>query len=161
MKAGIFDIDGTLLKDKGDVEAVVKPLRSLASMTYYAEDFKTVILTARAEEVREQTVSALKEREVVFDELIMRNNQEMNKPDYLYKKNKIDELRERGFEIDFAVEDRGRVAKMLEQEDITCLKMPEKHRYRHRLFDELRRLYPYTPKPLKKIYVSRYKKKFN
>ena len=160
MKVGIFDIDGTLIKNEGDVETIVKPLRSLASITYHAEDFKTVILTARAEEVREETIKVLENREVVFDELIMRSNEELSKPDYLYKKDKIEDLRDRGFNIDFAVEDRGRVAKMFEKENIKCLKMPEDNRFRHRIVDELRRLYPLTPERLRKIYLSRYKKRF-
>ncbi len=160
MKAGIFDIDGTLVREENGVEEVVKSLRSLATMTYHAEDFKAVVLTARSDEVRTETEEMLEENEVLYDELHMRDSSDMNKPDYLFKKQKIDELREDGVEIDFAVEDRGKVARMFEEEDITCLKMPETHRIRHSFFDGLRKLYPLAPRFLKNLYLRRYRKNF-
>lgn len=160
MKAGIFDIDGSLIREENGVEDVVEPLRNLASLTYHSEDFRTIVLTARSEEIREETEELLEEKEVPYDRLYMRKNREMNKPDYLFKKDRLEQLREEGFEIDFAVEDRGKVAKMFEAEGVDCLKMPETHRIRHNFFDRLRRIYPYVPSPVKKIYLSLYRRNF-
>lgn len=160
MKAGIFDIDGTLVREENGVEEVVKSLRSLAAMAYHAEDFKAVVLTARSDEVRTETEEMLEENEVVYDELYMRDSSDMNKPDYLFKKQKIDELREDGVEVDFAVEDRGKVARMFEEEGITCLKMPERKKLQHSVLDWLRKFYPFAPGFVKEFYLRRYRKKF-
>ena len=98
MKAGIFDIDGTLIREENGAEQVVEPLRNLASLAYHSEDIKVIVLTARSEEVRDKTEKLLQDNEIQYDRLYMRGNKDMNKPDYLFKKKKLDELRWEGFE---------------------------------------------------------------
>lgn len=165
MKAAIFDIDDTLLSSNKEDEEddFIQSARSLLERTNQDEETLTVLLTARAEEIRDETVEKLNEAGISFDRLYMRPENRFEVRDEIYKKNILDELRREGLEISFAVDDKNFVAEMWRNNNVTCLEMPERQYLKNRFYRKTRKLYPLLPRPLQKVfqryYRHRYRKK--
>lgn len=159
MKAAVFDLDGTLLEDND--EKARKGVKNLLKLVSAARDFKPIILTARTEEIREDTEKTLEELQLPYERLYMRPDSRIDEPDHVFKSGILQELRENGLEVEFAVEDKETVREMWEENNVTCLGIPEKHSLEHRVTDKLRKLFPYLPGKLRKIYLGLYKRRFS
>lgn len=160
MKAGIFDLDGTLIED-GDDEKARKGVRNLLELTALAKDFEAIILTARTEEIRGETEDLASRLDLKYDRLYMRPDSRIDEPDHVFKRKTLEELRDEGIKVDFAIEDKETVADMWENERIKCLRIPEKHSLEHRITDKLRKTFPYLPESLKTIYLKLYRYHFS
>lgn len=162
MKAAIFDVDDTLVGSKDEEDDFIDSARRLLKRMDEKDDIITVLLTARAEEVRQQTVKKLEASDIDFDRLIMRPENSFGLRDEQFKENVLEKLREEGLEVSFAVDDKNFVSEMWRKNNVTCLKMPEKKYLRHRFYRGMRRIYPKLPGPLKNIfrryYLYRYRK---
>ena len=160
MKAGVFDLDGTLLKTENGEEKAVQGVRSLLNLTRHAEGFEAVILTARTETVEEETRELMDKLDLQYDRFYMRPESEISEPDHVFKKKKLQELRREGIDVEFAVEDKDSVVEMWRSEGVTCLEMPEKHHLTHLLTDRMRSAFPYMPESFRKAYLDLYTKHF-
>lgn len=160
MKAAIFDLDNTLIDEEDDEEQVIGPVKKLSEFVNEKQDYLTIILTARAESVRDETQRLLEENNIDFDELYMRPENDFSLPDEKFKERILDKLRKKDIEIDFVVEDKGPVADMWAENSIDCLKMPDNHQTKHFLIRNLRKVYGKMPSPLKKFYLKFYKHRF-
>ena len=164
MKAAIFDIDDTLIgKDDDEEDDFIESARSLLKNMQEEDDTITVLLTARAEEVRQQTIEKLEESDIDFDRLYMRPEDSFGIKDEDFKENVLNKLRDEGLQISFAVDDKNFVADMWRDNNVTCLKMPEKHMLRHRFYRKIRSIYPLLPSIMqgffRKYYRYRYEKR--
>jgi|GEM_PF-1858864 len=163
MKAAIFDIDDTLVGSEDEEDDFIESARKLLKKMDEKEDTLTVLLTARAEEVRQQTVKTLEASDIDFDRLIMRPEDSFGLRDEQFKENVLEKLREEGLEVSFAVDDKNFVAEMWRENNVTCIKMPERHVVRHRFYRKFRKVYPLLPGSLQNVfrryYRYRYKKR--
>lgn len=159
MKAAIFDIDDTLVGSDDD-DDFIESARSLLENMQEKDDTLTVLLTARAEEVREETVEKLEASDIDFDRLYMRPENSFGIPDEKFKKDILEKLRDEGLEISFAVDDKNFVAEMWRENNVTCLEMPEKKYLRNRFYRKIRRIYPRLPRPLQSIFRKYYRYRY-
>lgn len=161
MKAAIFDIDDTLLSSEDDDEDdFIESARNLLEKMQEDEETLTVLLTARAEEVRQETLRRLDESGIDFDRLYMRPENSFGVKDENFKQNVLNKLREEGLDISFAVDDKSFVADMWRDNNVTCLKMPEKNFLRHRFYRKTRKIYPILPGPLQKAFQRYYRYRY-
>lgn len=160
MKAAIFDLDNTLIDEDDGEEKIIGPVKKLSEFVNENQEYLTIILTARAENVRDETKKLLEEKNIDFDELYMRPSEDFSLPDEKFKESVLDKLRDRGLDIDFVVEDKGSVADMWKENSIDCLKMPENHATRHKLIRYLRKIYGKMPKFIQQTYLKMYKNRF-
>lgn len=159
MKAAIFDIDDTLVGSDED-DDFVESARNLLENMHEKDDTLTVLLTARAEEVRQETLRKLEDSDIDFDRLYMRPEDSFGIPDEKFKKDILEKLRDEGLEISFAVDDKNFVADMWRRNNVTCLEMPERKYLRHRFYRSLRKIYPRLPRPLQKIFRRYYRYRY-
>lgn len=110
MKAAIFDLDDTLIRRYKDdeEEETIEPVKNLAEMIQGSQDYLTIILTARAENIRDETEKLLEKHEIDFDRLYMRPQKDISLPDDRFKESILKKLEKEGLEISFVVEDKGR-----------------------------------------------------
>lgn len=162
MKAAIFDLDDTLIRrDKDDEEEeTIEPVKNLAEMIQGSQDYLTIILTARAENIRDETEKLLEKHEIDFDRLYMRPQKDISLPDDRFKESILKKLEKEGLEISFVVEDKGKVAEMWEKNSIDCLKLPEHHKIRNHWLRRLRKLYGKLPSPIQKLYIKFYEHRY-
>jgi FMN phosphatase YigB (HAD superfamily) len=161
VKAAIFDLDDTLVtREDGELKAV-EPVRELVESAYSREDYRSIILTARAEKVRSETEQLLERYDIDFDELYMRPDSDFSLPDERFKELVLEKLEAEGFDISFVVEDKGSVAEMWERNGIECFKLPERHALRHKFVRKLRKAYRFLPGPLQRLYLSYYRRRFS
>lgn len=161
VKAAIFDLDDTLVRrnEEGQDETI-KPVKHLAEMINGSQDYLTIILTARAENIREETENLLEKHDIDFDRLYMRPEKEISLPDDRFKESILKKLEKEGLEISFVVEDKGKVAEMWEKNSIDCLKLPEHHKIRNHWLRRLRKLYGKLPSSIQKLYIKLYEKRY-
>lgn len=159
MKAAIFDIDDTLLGSDDD-DDVIESARNLLRKMQEDDETVTVLLTARAEEVRQQTLKKLEASDIDFDRLYMRPENSFGVPDEEFKEQMLEKLREEGLEISFAVDDKNFVADMWRENNVTCLKMPEKHVIKHRIYRKMRKIYPLLPAFLQGLFRRYYRRRY-
>lgn len=161
VKAAIFDLDDTLVRrdDEGEDETVT-PVKKLAEMINSSQDTLTIILTARAENIRDETEKLLERHDIDFDRLYMRPEKDFSLPDEKFKESVLKRLEKEGIDISFVVEDKGKVAQMWEKHRIDCLKMPEQHKVKHKWFRTLRKVYGMLPATIQKKYLELYEKRF-
>lgn len=160
MKAAIFDIDDTLLGEDEEDDFIDSARNLLAKMDE-KEDTLTVLLTARAEEVRQETLEKLEESDIDFDRLIMRPQDSFGLRDEQFKENVLEKLRDEGIEVSFAVDDKSFVAEMWRENNVTCLKMPEKHIIRHRFYRMIRKVYPFLPGFMQSLFRRYYRYRYS
>ncbi|MFB6116260.1 MAG: hypothetical protein ABEK10_02000 [Candidatus Nanosalina sp.] len=160
MKAAIFDLDDTLVRNKSGEEVPVKGVRNLLHLAEASNHLESIVLTARTEEVREETINLMDRLDIKYDRFYMRPDSDISKPDDVFKRNVLEDLRDEGISVEFAVEDKKSVAEMWQRQGVECLKMPEKHHLRHELTDILRKFFPYTPEFIRKTYLDQYRKHF-
>ncbi len=161
MKAAIFDIDDTLLSSKEDEEDdFIQLARNLLDRANEDEETLTVLLTARAEEIRDETIEKLNEAGINFDRLYMRPENRFEVRDEVYKKSVLEDLRSEGLDISFAVDDKNFVAEMWRDNNVTCLKLPERQYLRNRFYRKTRKLYPLLPRPLQRLFQRYYRYRY-
>lgn len=162
MKAAIFDIDDTLLSnsEEEDEDDFIQSARNLLERTNEDEETLTVLLTARAEEIRDETVKKLKEAGIDFDRLYMRPENSFGMKDENFKQNILNKLRREGLDVSFAVDDKSFVAEMWRENNVTCLKMPERQYLRNRFYRKTRKLYPLLPRPLQGLFQGYYRYRY-
>ncbi len=153
MKAAVFDIDGTLAIQKGEGlnrfrDIPVEDIRELADIFSERDDYTTILLTARFEDVRNSTEEWLEKNQIDYDRLMMRPRDRFE-TDTEFKEEKLEELRSEGFDVRFAVEDLVSISDMWRENDVTCLQVAENSGGSTSL---LRSLLGLTPSPLRKIY---------
>ena len=154
MKAAIFDIDDTLV---GDDDDFIESARNLLDKMQDDDETLTVLLTARAEEVRDETLKTLENYDIDFDRLYMRPEDSFGVRDEKFKEDILEKLREEGLEVSFAVDDKSFVADMWRRNNVTCLELPEKKYFRNRFYRKIRNIYPKLPGPLKNVFRSYYR----
>lgn len=155
MKAAIFDIDDTLVGDEDD--DFIESARNLLDRMQDDEETVTVLLTARAEEVRQQTIERLEASDIDFDRLYMRPEDSFGVRDEKFKKSILEKLRDEGLEVSFAVDDKSFVADMWRRNNVTCLKLPERKFFRNRFYRKTRKIYPVLPRPLQRVFQRYYR----
>lgn len=161
MKAAIFDLDDTLVRSNEEEEdEAITPVKHLAEMIHGSQDYLTIILTARAENIREETERLLEKHDIDFDRLYMRPEKDISLPDDRFKESILKKLEKEGVEISFVVEDKGKVAEMWEKNSIDCLKLPEHHKIRNHWLRRLRKLYGKLPSPIQKLYIKLYERRY-
>jgi hypothetical protein len=95
-------------------------LAAITLLDIIAADTIVGLLTARPESILDQTVAWLKDYEVRWDLLIMRSRLDhMEAPEM--KRSAVTELRQRGFEPVFAMDDDRRIVSMYDEEDIPAI----------------------------------------
>ncbi|MFB6244846.1 MAG: hypothetical protein ABEJ03_00700 [Candidatus Nanohaloarchaea archaeon] len=156
MKAAIFNLDDTLVTRQDGERNVLEETRELMDSVGEREGYRTIILTARAESVRDETEKLLERFDLEFDELYMRPESEFSLPDDRFKEKILRKLEKDGYDIRFAVEDKKTVADMFSRNGIECLKIPERHTIRHRLVRKLRKI-----NPVQDLYLDFYRKRFS
>jgi arginyl-tRNA synthetase len=161
VKAAIFDLDDTLVTRQGGEEKVLEPVRELVESIEEQDNYCTIILTARAESVRDETEELLDRCGIDFDELYMRPNDDFALTDDRFKEGVLQKLEKEGYDIRFVVEDKGKVADMWARNGVECLKMPERHALRHKFVRKLRRIYGLLPGPLQRLYLDFYRRRFS
>lgn len=160
MKAAIFDVDDTLLGSEDEDDDFIDSARRLLKRMDEKDDVITVLLTARAEEVRQQTIKKLQDSNIDFDRLIMRPENSFGLKDEQFKEDVLKRLRDEGLEISFAVDDKNFVADMWRENNVTCLEMPEKHFIKHRFYRKIRAVYPSLPGFLQSIFQRYYRYRY-
>ena len=160
MKAAIFDVDDTLLGSEDEDDDFIDSARRLLKRMDEKDDIITVLLTARAGEVRQQTIKKLEDSNIDFDRLIMRPENSFGLKDEQFKENVLKRLRDEGLEISFAVDDKNFVADMWRENNVTCLEMPEKHFIKHRFYRKIRTVYPSLPRILQNIFQRYYRYRY-
>lgn len=140
MKAIIVDMDGTLelrgdrvaLAETGDWAAWHKnngngpPNEAVVELcrVYAAAGYKILIATARQECFRKVTELWLTFNGVPWAMMWMRTNDDRRK-DEVVKREMLHHMRECGFEINLAVDDRSRVVAMWREAGLTCFQVAE------------------------------------
>lgn len=128
MKKAIFDLDGTLADNthrlhliKGEEkkwreylgkvkqDELIGPTKEL--LEEVSEDYEIIILTARSNEARDETIEWLNEKDVKFDKLIMLDEGRWNIPDAEFKEEEVLELED----VKIAVDDKESVCKMFKK----------------------------------------------
>jgi hypothetical protein len=84
------------------------------------DDLRVVLLTARPLRVRPQTLAWLDRYKLRWDLLIMRDHGDYT-ASRTFKRDSVDELRERGFDLRLAFEDDRRNVDMFHGEGIPCI----------------------------------------
>jgi arginyl-tRNA synthetase len=161
VKAAIFDLDDTLVTRQRGEEKVLEPVRELVETVDEQDNYCTIILTARAESVRDQTKNLLDRCGIDFDELYMRPDDDFALTDDRFKEGVLQKLEKEGYDIRFVVEDKGKVADMWASNGIDCLKMPERHAFRHKIVRKLRTVYSLLPALFQEIYLDFYRRRFS
>lgn len=138
MKAVIFDIDGTLANgehrehhlraEKKDWDSYYAgmgedtPHQAMVALLGMCrrEGWRILLCTGRPVLYRDKTLDWLLRHGVEYDGLYMRGAAD-HRPDYEIKKEFLDDMRRRGNEIMFVVEDRATVVAMWRAEGLLCL----------------------------------------
>lgn len=154
MKAAIFDIDDTLV---GEDDDFIESARNLLDKMQDDDETLTVLLTARAEEVRDETLRTLEKYDIDFDRLYMRPEDSFGVKDEKFKQDILEKLRDEGLEVSFAVDDKSFVADMWRKNNVTCLELPEKKYFRNRFYRKIRNIYPLLPGTLKNFFQRYYR----
>lgn len=140
--AWIFDIDGTLANTEHRLHHIKPPqggkknwgsffreaykdqpyehVRTISHLVYALGAFSVIVLTARPEDRREDTVAWLQEHGIKYDMLLMRPVGEY-KPDFEVKRDLYLEHLKDKYKIICAFEDRLQVAKMWRKEGVPVL----------------------------------------
>lgn len=139
MKSVIFDIDGTLADIRhrrgyldserpdwrrfneamgGDTPNT--PIVSLYKTLWESGQYKMEVVTGRNERFRAVTETWFTWNEIPFASITMRPDNDY-RPDNELKKNILEDLRAKGHDIAFAVDDRQQVVDMWRSNGITCL----------------------------------------
>jgi len=134
----VFDLDGTLadcsqrihhiLKEKKDWDSFFKdclsdkPIQHMIGLPkLFGTQYKVVIVTGRSDIAKEETEIWLKENDVYYDSLYMREQGDHTDDDVL-KLKMVESFKEK---ILFVFEDRNRVVKMWRDAGIPCFHVAE------------------------------------
>ena len=146
-KAIIVDIDGTIAdcsarlhhikgpnRDWGKfwvgmendlpIQHVIQLVRAMWRMRMVGgsqEHIEIIVVTARDKGVEHQTVEWLK-RHIPYDQLYMREANDFRK-DAIVKKELLDQIRARGYDVLFALEDRDHNVEMFRANGVPCLQV--------------------------------------
>ena len=144
-KVAIFDLDGTLAdmthrlgsidrtvhKNSPDWDEFFKqcvndsPRKDVIKINQILKNhFYIHIITGRSERVRSETEEWLVKYNVHFDKLTMRGK-DTRRPDYVLKKNWLDEFYPDTSDVFCVFEDRSRVVKMWRDAGIPCYQVKE------------------------------------
>ena len=133
----IFDIDGTLADVSHRVDRIPNwkhfqtdhhldtPIKAIVDLFQNLEDnprrdYAVYCVSARMEHEREATNKWLTEHGIYYNELILRQNNDIRDDD-IFKEEVLQRLKQEGREILFVVEDRKRVVDMWRRNGVTCL----------------------------------------
>jgi hydroxymethylpyrimidine pyrophosphatase-like HAD family hydrolase len=96
---------------------------------YYNSGYRIVIVTARPERCRESTIKWLHEKanlKFYYERLEMRSDDDFRSGD-LIKKDKLDKLREEGFNPFLALDDNDDICEMYRANGIKCFQVEKEH----------------------------------
>lgn len=128
-EAFIFDIDGTLAKkgdrspydwSRVDEDTLNLPVFKIYQAVKRA-GYKIIIFTGRDASCSEKTFSWLEKNGIDFDEILMRNEGNVEK-DFIIKERMFQEI-EPGFEVVAVIDDRDQVVSMWREMGLTCLQV--------------------------------------
>lgn len=123
------DIDGTLalmnnrnpyIPDTTD--SVNTPIVNIVNTSYWLHDDTVFLLSGRSEDYREITEKWLKDNDIAYDYLLMRESGD-NRPDEIIKKELYENHIKDKYYIRFVLDDRDKVVKMWRDEGLLCLQV--------------------------------------
>jgi uncharacterized HAD superfamily protein len=143
MKACWYDMDGSLSRcghrlhyiatkprnfDAFEAECHKDPINEPVAETLkalQAAGYKILIVTARMDGRKQLTVDWLAKHNIPYDALYMRKQDDTRKDDII-KKELLDKIKEDGYDLKMAFDDRKRVKRMLIENDIFVFDLNQK-----------------------------------
>ena len=131
-KAIIIDIDGTLadpshriVNGKCDhTKAHLDPVKPAVEkiIEKFSSEYRIILFTARPEHWRGPTLKWLEEKQIGFDYLFMRGDED-HRPDYICKYDMYKRYIEGTYEVLFCLDDNNKVVEMLRDIGLICLQV--------------------------------------
>lgn len=88
----------------------------------FGQHIEIIVVTARDKSVQQQTIDWLRANGVPYDQLYMREANDFRK-DAIVKKELLDQIRAKGYEVMFALEDRDHNVEMFRANNVPCLQV--------------------------------------
>jgi len=129
----IVDIDGTLAHMKNrspydytkvDTDVIDETIRDIISLYKQKENLKIIICSGRKSEARELTEKWLKDNNVEYDELFMRESED-NRKDCIVKQEIYENNIKGKYNVLFVLDDRDQVVNMWREQGLKCLQVNE------------------------------------
>lgn len=137
MKSVIVDLDGTLadmkhrlhfIKDKPknwkafetgiSQDTVIESMRTLIQTLKQSHEI--LIVTGRSHRSFDATLQWLEDNDIPFSRIFMRDDNDY-RADFLVKKDLLDKIREDGYDVLLAIDDRDRCVAMYRENGLVCL----------------------------------------
>lgn len=103
-----------------DLDPVIEPVAHIVRLYAQQPDIQVVLCSGRPEEYRERTNKWLQAANISYDFLFMRKTGDM-RSDVVVKKEMLQEMRRREFDILFTIDDRETVVALWRREGLVCL----------------------------------------